>query len=51
MDCYRCLDGVAKLAKLTYRNGDIHEMFLCESCVQYFEAADGVRKIALAQVL
>lgn len=51
MDCHRCLEGEAKLVKLTYRNGDTQEMFLCESCMRYFEADDGVHEIALAQTM
>lgn len=45
MECHRCLDGDARFAKLSYRNGDIHEMFLCGNCARYFEADDGVREI------
>lgn len=51
MECHRCQDGDAELAKLIYRNGDIHEMFLCGNCVRYFEADDGVRDIVSAPTI
>lgn len=51
MECHRCLEGDATLAKLTYRNGDIHEMFLCERCIHYFETKEGVSDIAVAQTM
>lgn len=51
MECHRCLNGDANFAKLTYRNGDTHEMFLCEDCVRYFKTKDGVRGITSAQTI
>ena len=50
MDCLRCLEGEGVLTKLTYQNGDVQTMFLCDSCVSYFEADDTVLRIRLAQI-
>lgn len=49
MECHRCLDGEAGLAKLTYANGDVQKMFLCDGCVGYFEADESVQRVQLAQ--
>lgn len=49
MECHKCLGGDARLAKLTYGNGDPHEMYLCGNCIRYFGADDEVREIVSMQ--
>lgn len=49
MDCYRCLEGDGNLAELTYPNGDIHQMYLCEECFTNFETDGSVNNISHLQ--
>lgn len=49
MECHRCLNGEAVLARLTYAKGDDQKMYLCEDCVDYFEADESVQRVQLAQ--
>lgn len=51
MECHRCLDGEAVLARLTYANGDDQKMYLCDDCVSYFEADESVQRVRLAQTV
>lgn len=48
MDCLRCLKGEGELAKLSYDNGDLQHIYLCESCRQHFETDDTVSQVAVA---
>lgn len=49
MDCHRCLAGDAVLTRLSYPDGDSHRVFLCERCIEAFEADATVSEVAVAQ--
>ena len=45
MDCNICERPDGKRTELTYRNGDIYQMYLCRNCIDRFSADSTVRRV------
>lgn len=48
MDCHRCLAGAADLVELSLPGGGAHKVFLCQRCLDDYEADASVEEVSLA---